>query len=651
MKIISTISLNGDNIEKKRQEIKSYFNNTYDVYEELFKSLKSDEAFYQKAIPLRHPLIFYFGHTASFFVNKLILSKIISMRINPKLESIFAVGVDEMSWDDLDEKHYDWATVEETRTYRNEVRVLVNGLIDTLPLTLPIDWDSAFWVILMGCEHERIHLETSSVLIRQLDIKYVQPIEGWNVCKDFGNAPTNELLPVQGRTITHHTTKEANDYYRWDNEYGFHEATIPNFEASKYLVSNQEFLSFVQDNGYGCDAYWEAEGKAWRDFTQAIYPTFWCKEGESYQLRMMTELVDLPLNHPVEVNHHEAKAYCHWLSEKEGKKLRLPTEDEWYCLVEHTHIVQGQNANINLGHYASTMPVDSFEHNAFYDVIGNVWQWSQTPIYPFDGFEVHPMYDDFSMPTFDTQHNLIKGGSWISTGNETLLSARYAFRRHFFQHAGFRYVQSGYQEQRKEKHYEHDSLVYHYIELDWGATHLGVENHLAYCARLCLAYMKEKPTKKALDVGCAIGRSSFELARVFDEVVGIDYTARFIQLATKIKEEGSLGFAVPTKTVTLKECHLEKEASKVTFWQGDACNLKPIYRGYDLIFASNLIDRLYNPKKFLEGIGERLNEKGLLILTSPLDEWHFILEKNFRLIDTQDISNTITTQMSVWEKR
>ena len=75
-----------------------------------------------------------------------------------------------------------------------------------------------------------------------------------------------------------------------------------------------------------------------------------------------------------------------------------------------------------------------------YDVIGNVWQWTETPIYPFDGFEVHPYYDDFTAPTFDTRHNLIKGGSWISCGNETLGSARYAFRRHFFQHAGFRYV-------------------------------------------------------------------------------------------------------------------------------------------------------------------------------------------------------------------
>ena len=62
-----------------------------------------------------------------------------------------------------------------------------------------------------------------------------------------------------------------------------------------------------------------------------------------------------------------------------------------------------------------------FRFGDFYDVIGNVWQWTETPITGFKGFEVHPYYDDFSTPTFDAKHNLIKGGSWISTGNEAAL--------------------------------------------------------------------------------------------------------------------------------------------------------------------------------------------------------------------------------------
>jgi len=691
MEIIPNISLNGTTVEAKREEIKAYFNNTYDVYESLFETLVNDQAFYAEANALRHPIIFYFGHTATFFINKLIIDKTINERVNPKFESMFAVGVDEMSWDDLNKQHYKWASVEEVKAYRDDVRVLVNNLIDTLPLTLPIDWKSPFWAILMGCEHERIHIETSSVLIRQLDLTYIKPTEGWEVCYDSGSAPKNELLEVRGRTIIRN---RDNNYYGWDNEYGFHQATIPSFKASKFLVTNQEFLDFVHDNGYKNDIYWEEEGVEWRNFVKANHPSFWYKKEDGYQLRMMLEVVDLPLNHPAEVNYHEAKAYCNWLSQKEGKKLRLPTEDEWYCLVENVELTESSDANINLKYYASTMPVDSFEHKGFYDVRGNVWQWLETTMYPFDGFKVHPIYDDFTVPTFDNEHHLIKGGSWISTGNEALLSARFAFRKHFFQHAGFRYVQSSYQEQIKTNSYESDDLVNQYIEFGWGSSHLGVENYAVACAKIAIEAMGNRAKSRALDVGCAIGRSSFELARAFDEVTGIDYTARFIQSATQMKEQGSLNFTTPTegelfeyKQVTLENLNLTKEASKVTFWQGDACNLKSLYQGYDLIFAGNLIDRLYNPKKFLKSMAERLNPNGLLILSSPytwleeytpkeqwiggyrkdgenfstLDGLHKILDQEFKLISTKDIPFVIAetarkhqytiAQMSIWEKQ
>ncbi len=131
---------------------------------------------------MRHPLIFYFGHTATFFINKLVLSKAINERINPKIESLFAIGVDEMSWDDLNDENYDWPKVEEVRQYRNQVRTLVCDLIDTMSFSMPIDWESPMWPVVMGIEHERIHLETSSVLIRQLPIASVRPSPEWPAC-------------------------------------------------------------------------------------------------------------------------------------------------------------------------------------------------------------------------------------------------------------------------------------------------------------------------------------------------------------------------------------------------------------------------------------------------------------------------------------
>ncbi len=695
---LRTPSLDGHDVSAKRAEIRRYFHATFDRFESLYGLLANDEAFYHRPEPLRHPHIFYFGHTAVFFVNKLILAKLIDTRIDEKLESIFAVGVDEMSWDDLDETHYDWPSVEATRRYRARVRALVDDLIDTLPLKLPITWSSPWWVILMGIEHENIHIETSSVLIRQTPLSMVRSSHEWPLCPDRGPAPANELLSVPGGIVRLGKAK-SDDHYGWDNEYGRHETSIPPFKASKYIVSNGEFMDFVEAGGYRDDRWWSDEGRAWRDYRKADHPIFWVPDGKRWRYRALTQEIAMPLDWPVDVNYHEASAFCRWLGHKSGRKLRLPTEDEWARLREHCQVPDMPRwgdkapANIALEHWASACPVTTFAHGDFFDVIGNVWQWSETPIYPFEGFEVHPIYDDFTTPTFDGRHNLIKGGSFISLGDEALASARYAFRRHFYQHAGFRYVESHYEEKIGQAFYENDAQVSQYCEFGWGSRYFDVPNYPATCAAICLEAMGDRPRRKALDIGCAVGRSTLELAVGFERVTGLDFSARFIAAAERIRSEEILRYTVTTEgeLVEYKEVHLPdrlvRVADRVDFQQADACNLKPIYTGYDLVFAGNLIDRLYDPAKFLRDITTRIETGGLLILSSPytwletftpkrkwlggykkdgeplttLDGLHAHLDEHFKHLHTYDVPFVIretarkfqhtVAQLTIWERR
>ena len=623
-----TPQLTGADPELKREEIRAYFHATFDRYESLFKTLVSEEAFTRKPISLRHPLIFYFGHTATFFTNKLLLAGLIKQRIHPRFESMFAIGVDEMRWDDLNDTHYDWPSVAEVGAYRNQVRRMVDGLIASLPLSLPIHWEHPWWPILMGIEHERIHLETSSALIRQHELHYVQPHPDWQACRQSGPAPENCLIPIPAGQVQ--LGKRRDDLtYGWDNEYGRHPAEVPAFQAGKYLVSNHEFLAFVEAGGYGDDTLWEEEGRAWKDYAQARHPTFWLRDGPSWKLRLMTEEIPMPWDWPVETNFHEAKAFCHWKKRLSGQPYRLPSEDEWVRLYDDAGLSElppdhAAHANLHLDHGASSCPVNRFQHGTLFDVVGNVWQWTETPIYPFDGFEVHPLYDDFTTPTFDGRHNLIKGGSWISCGNEALKSARYAFRRHFFQHAGFRYVVADAPAEAMSSYYETDKLLSEYAEFHYGDLYYGVPNFPQALAQLAIQAMGEKPAHSALDLGCATGRATFELARHFNHVTGIDFSARFIQLGVQLAEQGLLrytladeGELVVYKERKLADLGLEGTRHKVAFFQGDACNLKPHFTGYDLILAANLIDRLYSPRKFLASVHERLNPGGLLVIASP----------------------------------
>jgi 5-histidylcysteine sulfoxide synthase/putative 4-mercaptohistidine N1-methyltranferase len=623
-----TIVLDQGEVEEKRAEILEYFHATFTLDEKLYETLKDDATFYLRADRLRHPLIFYFGHTATFFINKLIIARAIDKRINPRFESLFAVGVDEMSWDDLDATHYDWPTRAEVKAYRDQVRSLLDELIRTLPLTLPITWESPFWAIIMGMEHERIHLETSSVLIRQLPIDQVRRLDFWEICRDSGEPPANRLLAVPGGTVT--LGKEPDHpLYGWDNEYGRHEAEVDGFAASKYLVSNREFLGFVEAGGYREPKWWSEEGWNWRSYRQAEHPLFWVPREKGWGLRTMLEVVDLPWNWPVEVNYLEAKAFCNWLTAQSGKPIRLPSEDEWNRLHDLAAVPnqpQWERApgNINLEHWGSSCPVERFGFGEFFDLIGNVWQWTETPIYPFHGFRVHPWYDDFSTPTFDTRHNLMMGGSWISTGNVATRESRYAFRRHFFQHAGFRYVQSAKAVEQHQDQYETDALAGQYCDAHYGPEHFGVACFAKACAEICLQASKGRARGKALDLGCAVGRASFELARGFESVTGLDFSSRFFRLAARMQEEGCLRYALPEEgellsyhELTLAELGLEGERDKVRFFQADACNLPEKFTGYDLVLAANLIDRLYSPRRFLDAIRERINPGGLLVIASP----------------------------------
>ena len=623
-----TIILNEGDEEGKRQEILDYFHRTFDLDEQLYDHLARDKAFYLRAEPLRQPLIFYFGHTASFYINKLNIARITDTRINSAYESMFAIGVDEMSWDDLNEQNYDWPTVDEVRAYRKKVRAFVTSVIRELPLSLPITWDNPFWVIMMGIEHQRIHLETSSVIIRRLPIEEVRPLSGWEICQFQGIAPENTLLPVVGGKVILGKAKE-HPLYGWDNEFGSHQIEVWDFKAAKYLVSNAEFLPFVEDNGYVKEKYWTEEGRKWVEFSKAHHPLFWTKETEGYRLRTLSVVIDMPWNWPVEVNYLEAKAFCNWLTEKKNTAIRLPTEDEWYRLRD-LHDIPDQPfwekapGNINLEHWASPCPVDQFQFDDFFDIIGNVWQWTETPISGFDGFEVHPFYDDFSTPTFDTQHNLMKGGSWIATGNEATRDSRYAFRRHFFQHAGFRYVEAEQPLAVPQAMYETDGAVSQYCEAHFGEKFFGVANFPEVCAAICLEHMKGKPKNRALDLGCSVGRASFELAREFGFVNGLDFSARFIRIAYQMQEKGVLRYELPEEGEIvsyherrLADLYLTETTGRVEFYQADALNLKPQFSEYDLILAANLLDRLSNPAKFLDTIHERLNEGGILVIASP----------------------------------
>lgn len=172
--------------------------------------------------------------------------------------------------------------------------------------------------------------------------------------------------------------------------------------------------------------------------------------------------------------------------------------------------------------------------------------------------------------------------------------------------------------------YESDILVSQYLEFHYGSEYFGVANYPVACVNSCMEFGNQQPQLKALDLGCSVGRASFELAKHFVHVDAIDFSNQFIQQGITLQTEGSIRFAVTTegdlvddREFKLSTIGYDKLAHKINFIQGDACNLKPSFKDYNLIFCGNLIDRLYDPALFLRSIGARLVQGGILVLTSP----------------------------------
>ncbi|CAD5931756.1 Hercynine oxygenase [Planktothrix agardhii] len=424
-----------------RQTLINYFQEAWQLEDMLLKSLVGEDTFYLNPDPLRNPLIFYLGHSPSFYINKLVQVGLLEKCLNQDYEILFGVGVDPEIPEELNQAiaHMEWPEVSSAWEYREQAYKILSELIQKTPITLPILPDSPLWALIMGIEHQRIHVETSSMLFRQLPLERVKRPSNWKYAPSKSYIPENEMLKVAGGIAQ--LGKDFDDStYGWDIDYGSRTVEVAPFLASKYLITNSEFLDFVKAGGYGNQEYWDEKSWQWKTENNIQHPKFWSSQNGSYKYRAQFDEIDLPLDWPVEVNYYEAMAYCRW----QGKDTRLMSEAEYNLATYGNGLVEDvDHYNLNLK-FGSPSPVGMLETakspSGLYDLRGNVWEWLSDNLNPLSGYEPHFLYEDNSAIFFDTQHQMMLGGCWITNGTEALKYYRNWFRPNFYQHAGFRIV-------------------------------------------------------------------------------------------------------------------------------------------------------------------------------------------------------------------
>lgn len=274
----------------------------------------------------------------------------------------------------------------QVRAYRSDVDARIARLLGS---ELARDARERLTMLLaLGLEHEQQHQELlltdvkhllaqSALFPAYLDSAYLDRAE-------LISAPDKVVAPVQAHAqptawlafdgglaqIGH-----AGDGFCFDNELPRHRQYVAPFELASALVTNGDYLAFIEAGGYRTAHLWLAEGWDWVRSGQLECPLYWQRdEAGQWQEFTLSGLRRLDLQAPAtHLSLFEADAYAHWAG------ARLPTEAEWE--------VAAQGIAVELG---ELQPAAAAPGAGLRQMFGHCWQWTSSSYAPYPGYRTAP---------------------------------------------------------------------------------------------------------------------------------------------------------------------------------------------------------------------------------------------------------------------
>jgi len=167
-------------------------------------------------------------------------------------------------------------------------------------------------------------------------------------------------------------------------------------------------------------------------------------------------------------------------------------------------------------------------------------------------------------------------------------------------------------------------LHFHYAPKDVTMPYtFGPSEALDFPARMAGIAAKHSRSDRrelAYDVGCSVGRGTFELTKTFDRVVGVDFSHAFVDTATLMKEKGELEYEATEQALLrsklVAKLPADAKPERAEFKHGCACLLGDI-GSVDCITAVNLLCRIPDPSLFFQKAIDCIRPGGILVLVSP----------------------------------
>jgi dimethylhistidine N-methyltransferase len=417
-----------------------------------------------RPVPERHRLLFYIGHLEAFDWNLLSKRLFDEPAFHPEFDHLFAFGIDPVGGGLPTDEPSDWPSLEEIYGYRDAVRERISARIPDVNFSHGVSSggdDDAATLIQVIIEHRQMHAETLAYLLHQMPLEHKRGPRSQDAAATGSSGSAGRQTPrAVGYGIDDMITIPGGDAvlgltaapaetggdrrFGWDNEFGTRQVAVPAFQIDRHMVSNGDFLRFVEAGGYQRQELWRDVDWAWLNTADAghalKHPSFWRRDAQGWRQRTMFDDIPLPLDWPVYVSHAEARAYARFA----GK--RLPTEAEWLRAAEGAADFNRTPEEGNFD-FRAWDPSPVHAHPANQSVFGvqgqfgNGWEWTADTFAPLPGFRPFSFYRGYSADFFDEHHFVMKGGSPRTAARMLRPSFRNWFQAHYpYAYVGVRCV-------------------------------------------------------------------------------------------------------------------------------------------------------------------------------------------------------------------
>jgi len=316
-------------------------------------------------------------------------------------------------------------TVEEVYHYRayvdKHMEILLSEADDS-------DWEAIVHRLLIGLNHEQQHQELFFTDIKaNLSINPLRPAYRSDLPAPFHT----DLPPLTWHEYENsmHTVGSTGEQFAYDNEFPRHQAYIPAFKLASRLVTNGEYLEFINDKGYQRSELWLSDGWATVQAQNWEAPLYWEKIDGTWWQFSLNGMQKVMENAPVcHVSFYEADAFATWA----GK--RLPSEFEWEKAAAQLPVTGNF---YDTGYFQASSVAKNNE--GLSQMYGDVWEWTHSPYLAYPKYRPAEGAIGEYNGKFMCNQFVLRGGSCVTPNDHIRLTYRNFFYPHErWQFKGFR---------------------------------------------------------------------------------------------------------------------------------------------------------------------------------------------------------------------